>query len=160
MENKYKQIEGVWYVTDKNGQLRKVTSKKILEELSKNSETNEMSIDTTVDDGTKKISGLGDVIEKVTSFFGIKKCDSCEQRRKDFNKAYPWVNYESMDKLNEEEEEVLRIAKSNPIVEFEIANKIFQIYNKKYKQRTPVKFCQCAGLFRTLLERLTLLSTS
>jgi hypothetical protein len=160
MENKYKQIEGVWYVTDKNGVNRKVTSKKILQELSINSETNEMSIDTTIDDGTKQISGLGDVIEKVTSFFGIKKCDECERRRQEFNKRYPWTNYENMEKLSQEEDEILAKAKESPIVPYEIAKAIFDIYNKHYKPRTPVKFCQCGGLFKTMLERLTLLSTA
>ncbi len=156
MENKYKQIEGVWYVNDKNGHLRKVSSSKKLEELNN-------SIDTTKKDESENqlpSAGIGDTIAKITNFLGIKKCDACEQRRKDFNKAYPWVQFDLLEKLNEEEEEVLRIAKASPIVPYETANKIFQIYNKKYKQRTPVKFCQCAGLFKTLLERLTLLSTS
>jgi hypothetical protein len=158
MENKYKQIDGVWYCTDKNGVDRKVTSKKILEQLSNNSETNEMSIDTTVDDGTKEITGIGDVVEKITKFFGVKKCDACEQRRLDWNRKYPWLNYESMGKLTHEEEEILAAAKSSPIVPYATAQGIFDAYNKYFAAKRPVRFCQCSGLFRTMLERLTLLS--
>ena len=34
--------------------------------------------------------GMGDTIKKVLSFLGFKACDGCEERRKKFNKAFPY----------------------------------------------------------------------
>jgi len=36
-----------------------------------------------------KVQGLGDVIAKVTSFFGVQPCESCNKRKKDLNFDYP-----------------------------------------------------------------------
>lgn len=35
------------------------------------------------------IRGAGDVVERVTSFFGIAKCPPCEERRKWLNEKFP-----------------------------------------------------------------------
>lgn len=42
-----------------------------------------------------KVKGLGDVIAKVTKFFGIKECGGCKKRREALNKAFPSRNSES-----------------------------------------------------------------
>jgi hypothetical protein len=39
--------------------------------------------------GRKKIQGVGDAIESVTSFFGIKPCDACNKRKELLNINYP-----------------------------------------------------------------------
>jgi hypothetical protein len=63
-----------------------------------------------------------------------------------------------MGKLTHEEEEILAAAKSSPIVPYPTAQGIFDAYNKYFAAKRPVRFCQCSGLFRTMLERLTLIS--
>jgi hypothetical protein len=146
----YKKIDDVWYVEDKNGKYRKVTSKQKLQELNN-------SIDTTKDDGELPVQGVGDVIEKVTNFLKINKCKPCEERRKELNRLLPFANLEDIE-LTEEEEENLAKAKESPIVPAETAKAIFAMYNKYFAKKRPVKFCQCGGTFKRLLERLTLIS--
>lgn len=148
---KYKNIEGIWYVTDKNNQLRKVTSKKILDGLN--------SIDTSIESKSQlESSGLGDTVKKITNFLGIKTCEPCEERRKDWNKRYPYLNYENMDKLTEEEEIILLNGKKD-LVPYSDAKPVFDLYNKIFKPKPLVEYCNCPGTYKTLLERLTLLST-
>jgi hypothetical protein len=40
-----------------------------------------------------KSQGLGDTIEKIASALGIKKCKSCEERRKKLNKFFPYRGF-------------------------------------------------------------------
>jgi hypothetical protein len=150
---KYFKENNDWYYHDKNGTKKKVGNKYTLEKLNN-------SIDTTQEeDNTEKpITGVGDAIEKIANFLKLKKCEHCEQRRKDLNKIFPFLNYDENVKLTEEEEETLAKAKESPIVPFETAKAIFDMYNKYFSSKRPQKFCQCGGLFKRLLERLTLLS--
>ena len=52
---------------------------------------NEEIIDITNVESNKETTGLGDVIENVTNFLGVKKCSDCEQRRKKLNKMFPFT---------------------------------------------------------------------
>jgi hypothetical protein len=38
----------------------------------------------------KPMQGVGDVIERMTSAVGIKKCGACEERRKRLNEMFPF----------------------------------------------------------------------
>jgi len=148
---KYKKIDGVWFVTDKNSKLRKVTSKNKLEELN--------GIDTTKEGkSTLPSFGIGDTIKKITNALGIETCEPCDQRRKEWNKRYPYLNYESMDKLSDYEEDILEKSKSTDVVPYEVAKAVFDMYNKHFKPRPYLEFCQCPGTFLVIRERLSLLS--
>jgi len=37
------------------------------------------------------ISGIGDIIAKVTDTLGINKCNECIERQKKFNKTFPFI---------------------------------------------------------------------
>lgn len=114
-------------------------------------------LETTNEEQELPSLGLGDAIEKVTNFLGINKCQKCEERRKKFNKAFPFLNHDKMDKLQGEDVEVMKRVLANTMVENNDANAIFEMYNRIYKPRPLVKRCMCPGLFRKLIERLELL---
>jgi pantoate kinase len=38
----------------------------------------------------KKVKGLGDVVAKITGFFGIKPCSGCKKRQRALNKLVPF----------------------------------------------------------------------
>ena len=44
--------------------------------------------------------GFGDTFKKITLFFGIKPCPSCEKRRKEWNKR---INYTKNKRLKDVE---------------------------------------------------------
>lgn len=103
-------------------------------------------------------SGLGDTIKKITSAIGIQTCGKCEERRKKLNKLFPWLNSKDMDKLKGDELELMKRVINKPSeVSNDDVNSLFTLYNKIYSPSRPVKRCQCPGLLRQIVERLTLL---
>jgi hypothetical protein len=155
MENKYFKEEDQWYMFDKNGTKRKVTSENKIQEL-------EGSIDLTAeaasDEPQLESSGLGDTIKKITNKLGLKTCEPCNERKKTLNRWFPYLNINNVELLNDEEQELLDKVLSHPIVSRENANKIFDLYNNRFNHKKKLKYCTCPGVFRTLLERLQLLS--
>lgn len=130
-------------------------------DISNDNSTNETSIDLTAKalENEQKLPslGLGDTIAKITESLGIEKCEPCEQRRKNFNKMFPWLNYKDYPQLEGEDLELMKRVLSNNIVQNDDAQGTFDLYNKIYKPRPYLKRCMCPGLFRQIIERLMLL---
>lgn len=142
----YYQIEDIWYTKDKNGQQRKVSSEKLLQELNEPEQILE----------PLPSKGLGDSIAKVTSFLGIEPCEPCKQRKDTLNRLFPYLKADTMEKLNDEDQMLMeRILKIDPVPNNE-AIALFALYNKIYKPSPPIKRCLCPGLFKTIIERLKL----
>lgn len=123
--------------------------------------TKKETIDITATTEQEQIlpsAGLGDTIAKITNFLGIEKCDACEERRKKWNKQFPWLTPQDLDKLEGEDAELLERVKKTPhAVVNDDVNALFALYNKVYSPRRPLKRCQCPGLLRTIVERLSIL---
>jgi hypothetical protein len=103
-------------------------------------------------------AGLGDTVAKITEFLGIEKCEPCEERRKKWNKKFPWLSPEDLDKLEGEDAELLARVKLTPhAVQNDDVNALFALYNKVFSPKRPIKRCSCPGLLRTIVERLDLL---
>jgi hypothetical protein len=51
----------------------------------------------------KPIQGVGDVIEKITTFLGVQPCDKCKERKEDYNFNFPIRLYRSMRLPTEQE---------------------------------------------------------
>jgi hypothetical protein len=107
---------------------------------------------------TLPAAGLGDTVAKITEFLGIPKCEPCEERRKKWNKDFPWLLPQDLDKMETEDAELLKRVKATPsAVKNEDVIALFALYNKIFSPKRPVKRCQCPGLLRTIVERLSVL---
>lgn len=107
---------------------------------------------------TLPAAGLGDTVAKITDFLGIEKCEPCEERRKKWNKQFPWLTPQDLDKLEGEDAALLERVKATPqAVKNEDVIALFALYNKVYTPKRPIKRCQCPGLLRTIVERLSIL---
>jgi hypothetical protein len=103
-------------------------------------------------------AGLGDTVAKITEFLGIEKCEPCEERRKKWNKKFPWLTPEDLDKLEGDDAQLLaRVKKTPHAVQNDDVNALFSLYNKVFSPKRPIKRCSCPGLLRTIVERLDLL---
>ena len=73
--------------------------------------------------------GIGDSIEKITSKLGIKKCDACDNRRKNYNTLFTFVkqvsDFEEGDELIIFSEEEYSFERGKIIIELYL--KIFNI---------------------------------
>lgn len=112
------------------------------------------------DEQTLPSAGLGDVVKSITSALGIETCNKCEERRKQLNKMFPWLNAKEMETLKGEDEALMiRIRKTPSAVQNDDVDALFKLYNRIYTPQRPIKRCQCPGLLRTVVERLELLMT-
>lgn len=112
---------------------------------------NEGVIDITDVESNKETTGLGDVIESVTSFLGIETCAECEERRKKLNKMFPFTK-NAKEITNEEDKEFIRNLKERGKLSKEEVNKIMELMNTYFGMK--VKFCNCPGLFKGYIEKL------
>jgi hypothetical protein len=103
-------------------------------------------------------AGLGDTVAKITEFLGIEKCEPCEERRKKWNKQFPWLTPEDLEKLEGDDAELLERVKATPhaVVNDDVVA-LFALYNKVFTPRRPVKRCFCPGLLKSIVERLDML---
>jgi hypothetical protein len=134
--------------------------KKVVEEQP--IEQEQITVDLTApaqeDEQTLPSAGLGDTVAKITNFLGIPKCEPCEERRKKWNKDFPWLTPEDLDKLEDDDAELLKRVKQTPsAVKNEDVIALFALYNKVFSPKRPIKRCQCPGLLRTIVERLSVL---
>jgi len=139
----------------------KKTTKAKIDDLSNDNSKDNQTIDLNAKalENEEKLPslGLGDAIKSVTSALGIETCGRCEERRKNLNKMFPWLNYKEFPQLEGEDLDLMRRVLANPIVQNDDAVATFALYNKIYSSRNPVKRCLCPGLFRQIVERLNLL---
>ena len=118
----------------------------------------DITAEATEQEQTLPSAGLGDTIAKITDFLGIEKCEPCEQRRIKWNKQFPWLTPEDLNKLEGEDAELLERVKKNPqAVVNDDVNALFALYNKVYSPRRLIKRCSCPGLLRSIVERLSIL---
>lgn len=127
--------EDIWYGTDKNNKIFKIGSKVLLDKLNAPEE------------------GLGDMISKITTFLGIKPCESCNKRKNMLNnlKLFPHLRTDIRE-LNEKELLLMDRILSKPLIQNDDVNSLFELYNSLFK--TNLKRCNCPGLVRTILERI------
>lgn len=112
--------------------------------------------DIVIDDNTptqeiETTTGLGDVIENVTSFLGITKCEECEERRKKLNKMFPYTRT-SKEISSEEDKEFIKNLPSKGTLKREDADRVIKLVNETFNLRA--KFCNCPGLFKSYIEKL------
>lgn len=125
-------------------QTKKQTKKEVDTEI-----INEEIIDITNTESNKEIAGLGDVIESVTSFLGVTKCDDCEKRRQKLNKLFPFTRNAKVELTEDEVEFVNSIGKT---LTQEMRIKLGDIYDKTFGGKT--RHCQCPGVYKMIIDRL------
>ena len=99
------------------------------------------------------ITGIGDLIENVTSVLGIEKCEECEERQKRFNKSniFPWMKSEIRQATESEKTLMERINSSHIINNNDVVS-FFALYNSLFN--TSTKRCNCPGLIRRMIGRV------
>lgn len=134
----YYKKDNNFYGTDKNNKPYKVSNKILLEKLN------------------KEEVGLGTMVEKVTKFFGIQPCESCNKRKDALNtfKLFPHLR-KDIRELNSEELQLMVIVNKKALIENDNVNALFKLYNDLFK--TNLKRCNCPGLVKTMIERINVI---
>lgn len=130
----YKEEDNLWYSLDKNGTPRKVTSEKLFKKLD-----------------AEEITGLGDVISKITKTLGIEECESCIRRRNKLNNILPWMQ-SNIRKITDEEIQLMNEINSHYIIQNHNVIKLFKLYNSIFGTKT--ERCNCPGLIKRLIGRI------
>jgi len=98
---------------------------------------------------SKPIKGLGDVVEKITKFFGIEPCGECIKRKE-------WMNQFQFFKLRTEptfdDVALLRRVTISKKVEQEDKQNLFSMYNRLFA--TNLRVCNCPGTILGMVETL------
>ncbi len=95
------------------------------------------------------LNGFGDIIKLLTSLFGLDTCDKCEERRIKLNRRFSFVRAGKV--INANDVAFLKsLTNSLNVLQQE---QIVSIYNHTFS--TNQEICQCAGLFKAMLEKLT-----
>ena len=97
-------------------------------------------------------AGLGDTIKTITSALGIKQCEGCKNRQKEYNKIFPWLKL-SRPLTDAEIDWVLDVSKRGKMDNAEV-NRIFQLYNELFPSKRPIQRCNCPGTIVKLIERI------
>lgn len=104
----------------------------------------------------KAVTGLGDVISKITETVGIEECDGCKKRKEKLNKLFPFGVLEP----TEEEAQFLRDWFS--IERKDISPKdqktILSIYFRCFKLKPFDPCIGCSGVWKNILEKLKTLN--
>ena len=104
-----------------------------------------------------KPAGVGDIIENITSAFGIKKCGSCEERRRELNMSFNWLRATRI--INDNEIELIHHInekiKSDCNIDEGKVDAFFTLYNEITNSK--LKKCSCPGLKSVMIERLVIL---
>ena len=96
------------------------------------------------------ITGMGDIIAKVTDTLGINKCQKCEERQSRLNRLFPWIKT-SRDITQEEKELMIRI-NNNSLIDNDM-NNLFNLYNELLNSELSVCI-DCTGLIKKMIERI------
>lgn len=99
------------------------------------------------------MSGFGDLVEKITTTLGIEKCNECEERRKKFNKIFPFIKV-SRD-LTYDELNLMERINSSPIIKSEDVDAFFKMYNSVFS--TKLKRCNCPQMIANMIGRINVL---
>lgn len=98
----------------------------------------------------KKITGLGDVVKKVTEVLGIESCDACEERRKKLNEIFPFTK--KAGELTENDIAFIKRIRFLNTIGSEDVRYIFELNNKIFN--TKLKPCQCSSLILEMRDKL------
>lgn len=98
---------------------------------------------------SKPVKGFGDVVEKITKFFGIETCEKCIKRR-------DWMNQFQFFKLKSDptfdDVALLKRVTLSKKVEQEDKQDFFEMYNRLFSQNLRV--CNCPGTVAGMVETL------
>ena len=117
-----------------------------MSEMADDNETIVIDNNTT----STSLSGFGDVIKLFTSLFGLDTCDKCEERRVRFNRKFAFVRKGKL--INDED--ILFLQSVCNMISKEQQERIIAIYNYVYSDNQEV--CYCAGLFKSVLDKLNI----
>ena len=117
-----------------------------MSEMADDNETIVIDNNTT----STSLSGFGDVIKLFTSLFGLDTCDKCEERRVRFNRKFAFVR---KGKLISDEDILFLQSVGNEISKDQ-QERIIAIYNYVYSDNQEV--CYCAGLFKSIIDKLNI----
>ncbi len=117
-----------------------------MSEMADDNETIVIDNNTT----STSLSGFGDVIKLFTSLFGLDTCDKCEERRVRFNRKFAFVRKGKL--INDED--ILFLQSVGNMISKEQQERIIAIYNYVYSDNQEV--CYCAGLFKSVLDKLNI----
>ena len=131
-EKTYYNRDGEWYGVNKNGDEYKVYQTTLLSKLNE-----------------EEISGLGDVVSKITRTFGISECNECKKRKEALNSIFPFTKKKSIREITQEEiDYITNIKEGQP------SKPLFDLYNDLFYNKLEV--CACPGLQKTMLDRINL----
>lgn len=117
-----------------------------MSEMADDNETIVIDNNTT----STSLSGFGDVIKLFTSLFGLDTCDKCEERRVRFNRKFAFVRKGKL--INDED--ILFLQSVGNMISKEQQERIIAIYNYVYSDNQEV--CYCAGLFKSIIDKLNI----
>lgn len=95
------------------------------------------------------LTGVGDVVAKVTSFFGIEPCSDCEERREKMNQLWSFLKNVRRELTDDEITYLREIERTNNVPNGEV---FVQLFNEIYG--TSQKSCQCPSIYRDILNKM------
>lgn len=98
---------------------------------------------------TPSLSGLGDVIGKVTDALGITPCEDCLKRKAALNKMFPFLKTVKRDLT---EEEIVLIQEYNTIKKVTDSKMFVQIFNSVFG--TKAQPCNCPAVYKGYMQKL------
>lgn len=98
-----------------------------------------------------KVTGLGDVVKKVTNFIGIETCPECEERRKILNEMFPFIK--KAKELTESEIAFLKRIKPQNFIGSEDIKFLYATYNRVFNKKLDACF-SCSGIIVQCKEEL------
>lgn len=99
------------------------------------------------------VEGLGDKIAKLTSFLGIKPCDSCKKRQDWLNKTFP-----SLTAIEMSDDEVMAFAevKDKRVLTNSDLTFIQTLYYKTFQIKNKINICRtCPPVWKDIIAKLT-----
>ena len=132
--------EGNWSGINKNGDVYKVSSEKLIAALNIQYEK----------ENALPVKGLGDIVSKITQTLGIEECEGCKERKKLFNSIFNWLR--ATRELTDDEKTFVNDLASRKKMDSDERNRLFSLYNVITKSN--VSICNCPGLVSQLIARL------
>lgn len=97
------------------------------------------------------LTGVGDVIAKVTTFFGVEPCADCLMRKAKLNKMFSFLRSVQRDLTADEIKYVYEIERTKYVPD---GNAFVALFNEIYG--TKQKPCNCPGIYKDILEKMVM----